>query len=248
MKQSFQAGVDTLYNKCVSCGQTPSDKSPTSISNAIQGIYNNRYNEGYNNGRTQGQNDVINNPNGYGLYTQQQYDQNYTNGYNAGKADGLEESLDNIYKNTTTSTNLGTYTCRVSFVDNPSAGIVTGYTDSKTLDKTLQINISDKLLYAISFVVRKRDHQAYGQAHTYRQNYSLSTVEGTSLASKTFSATDTELTENVNIDLLSISFTTSYDYINLHIYSYAYVRYNTGNQYGQATVIANYENITAKYI
>ena len=87
MKQSFQAGVDTIYNKIVSCGQTPSDKSPTSISNAIQDIYNNRYNEGYNNGRTQGQNDVKNNPNGYGLYTQQQYDQNYTNGYNAGKED-----------------------------------------------------------------------------------------------------------------------------------------------------------------
>ena len=82
---NFQAGVDTLYNKCVSCGQTPSDKSPTAISNAIQSIYTNRYNEGYNNGRTQGQNDVKGNPNGYGLYTQQQYDQNYTNGYNAGK-------------------------------------------------------------------------------------------------------------------------------------------------------------------
>lgn len=51
MKQSFQAGVDTLYNKCVSCGQTPTDKSPTSISNAIQDIYNNRYNEGYEEGQ-----------------------------------------------------------------------------------------------------------------------------------------------------------------------------------------------------
>ena len=54
MKQSFQDGVDTLYNKCISCGQTPSSKSPTSISNAIQDIYNNRYNEGYNNGYNAG--------------------------------------------------------------------------------------------------------------------------------------------------------------------------------------------------
>ena len=84
MKQSFQAGVDTLYNKCVSCGWTPTGKTPTAISDAIQGIYGNRYTEGYNNGRTQGQNDVKGNPNGYGLYTQQQYDQNYTNGYNTG--------------------------------------------------------------------------------------------------------------------------------------------------------------------
>ena len=51
---NFQAGVDTLYNKCVSCGQTPNDKSPTSISNAIQGIYGNRYTEGYNNGYSAG--------------------------------------------------------------------------------------------------------------------------------------------------------------------------------------------------
>ena len=46
MKQSFQNGVDTLYNKCVSCGSTPSNKTPTSISNSIQSIYNNRYNAG----------------------------------------------------------------------------------------------------------------------------------------------------------------------------------------------------------
>ena len=84
MKQSFQAGVDTLYNKCVSCGSTPSSKTPTAISNAIQSIYTNRYNSGYNSGRSQGQNDVKNNPNRYGLYSKSQYDQNYTNGYNAG--------------------------------------------------------------------------------------------------------------------------------------------------------------------
>ena len=42
----------------------------------------------YNSGRTQGQNDVKNNPNGYGLYNKTQYDQNYTNGYNAGYSAG----------------------------------------------------------------------------------------------------------------------------------------------------------------
>ena len=46
MQSSFQAGVDTLYNKCVSCGSTPSSKTPTDISNAIQSIYTNRYNAG----------------------------------------------------------------------------------------------------------------------------------------------------------------------------------------------------------
>ena len=39
--QSFQTGVNTLYNKCVSCGVTPSAKTPTAISTAIQSIYNN---------------------------------------------------------------------------------------------------------------------------------------------------------------------------------------------------------------
>ena len=47
---NFQAGVDTLYNKCVSCGSTPSDKTPTGISNSIQSIYDNRYNQGYSAG------------------------------------------------------------------------------------------------------------------------------------------------------------------------------------------------------
>ena len=92
MKQSFQAGVDTLYNKCVSCGWTPTGKTPTAISDAIQGIYGNRYTEGYNNGRTQGQNDVKNNPNGYGLYNKTQYDQNYNNGYNSGYSAGQTSS------------------------------------------------------------------------------------------------------------------------------------------------------------
>ena len=150
IRSDFQAGVNTLYNKCVSCGVTPSSKTPTAISNSIQSIYTNRYNAGvsatkkgnatasqvlsgktftstagvnltgtmpnrgalnwsssnttktvsagyysggtldsrpsYNNGRTQGQNDVKNNPNNYGLYNKTQYDQNYTNGYNAGKS------------------------------------------------------------------------------------------------------------------------------------------------------------------
>ena len=39
----------------------------------------------YKSGRTQGQNDVKNSPNSYGLYTKSQYDANYNNGVNAGK-------------------------------------------------------------------------------------------------------------------------------------------------------------------
>lgn len=35
LRQSFQDGVDTIYNKCVSEGSTPTDNSPNAISNAI---------------------------------------------------------------------------------------------------------------------------------------------------------------------------------------------------------------------
>ena len=72
LKQTFQAGVDALYNRCVSCGATPSAKTPTAVSTAIGTIHTNRYNTGYSAGRTQGQNDVKGAPNSYGLYTQAQ--------------------------------------------------------------------------------------------------------------------------------------------------------------------------------
>ena len=51
MKSSFQAGVDTLYNKCKSRGATPSSKTPAAISTAIDTIYTNRYNAGFNAGK-----------------------------------------------------------------------------------------------------------------------------------------------------------------------------------------------------
>ena len=92
MKQSFQDGVNTIYNKIVSCGVTPYNKTPTECAKAIQTIYDSRYSSGYsigyNEGRTQGQNDVKGNPNNYGLYSKSQYDQNYNNGYNAGFSAG----------------------------------------------------------------------------------------------------------------------------------------------------------------
>ena len=80
MKQSFQDGVNTIYNKIVSLGVTPSGNSPTDIVNAMQGFSDKQWADAVNS--------VISNPNPYGLYTQQQYDQNYTNGYNAGYSAG----------------------------------------------------------------------------------------------------------------------------------------------------------------
>ena len=123
MKTSFQAGVDTIYNKMVSCGETPSSKSPTDIANKIQQMYDGRYSTGYsigyNEGRAQGQNDVKGNPNNYGLYSKNQYDQNYNNGYNAGFSAGeatFSGEIDLLLNgsigsnNATITYNLGQYT------------------------------------------------------------------------------------------------------------------------------------------
>ena len=49
---SFQTGVDSIYNKCVSCGSTPSTKTPAAIITSIQAIYTNRYNAGVSNSAT----------------------------------------------------------------------------------------------------------------------------------------------------------------------------------------------------
>ena len=43
---SFQNGVDTIYNKCVELGSTPIENTPDSIADAITYIYNNGYNDG----------------------------------------------------------------------------------------------------------------------------------------------------------------------------------------------------------
>ena len=66
------------------------------------GVYNSGWNNGvvaadnranpgcanWNAGRSQGQADVTNNPNGYGLYTKSQYDANWSGGYNSGYSAG----------------------------------------------------------------------------------------------------------------------------------------------------------------
>lgn len=63
LEQSFQDGCDTIVGGCTTYGSTPSSNSPTDIVNAIKNIYDNRYTAG----RTQGQNDVKNNPSAYGI-------------------------------------------------------------------------------------------------------------------------------------------------------------------------------------
>ena len=51
---SFQNGVDTIYNSCTTYGSTPTSSTPNAIVTAISNIYTNRYNSGYNDGYSTG--------------------------------------------------------------------------------------------------------------------------------------------------------------------------------------------------
>lgn len=62
---SFRDGVNKIFNKLKGLGFTPSQNSPDGICNAIQNMYNKRYSDG----RTQGRQDVIDDPNEYGVVT-----------------------------------------------------------------------------------------------------------------------------------------------------------------------------------
>lgn len=65
LKQSFQDGVNKIFNFLKGLGFTPSPNSPDGICNAIQNMYNKRYSDG----RLHGQNDVKENPSDYGIST-----------------------------------------------------------------------------------------------------------------------------------------------------------------------------------
>lgn len=74
--KSFQDGVNKIFEKLKGLGFTPNPNSPDGICNAIQNMYNKRYNDG----RTQGQEDVKANPNAYGVSTSAKYAQTCVGG------------------------------------------------------------------------------------------------------------------------------------------------------------------------
>lgn len=45
LETNYQSNINTLYNKLVSLGSTPADKTPTGIANAIQAINDSIYNK-----------------------------------------------------------------------------------------------------------------------------------------------------------------------------------------------------------
>ncbi len=69
LKQSFQDGVNKIYNYLKGLGFTPNPNSPDGICAAIKNIYDKRYSDG----RTQGQADVVANPGAYGVSTEIKY-------------------------------------------------------------------------------------------------------------------------------------------------------------------------------
>ena len=75
----------TSYNNGYSSGRTQGQNDVKNSPNSY-GLYTkSQYDSNYNSGRSQGQNDVKNNPNGYGLYSKSQYDANWSSGYNSGR-------------------------------------------------------------------------------------------------------------------------------------------------------------------
>lgn len=104
MGANITTAGNARYNTGYSAGVTAADNRANPASNNYKAGYNagvaaadNRantssvnYKTGYNAGVTKGQNDVKNNPGGYGLYTKSQYDANYDKGYKAGVAAGKE--------------------------------------------------------------------------------------------------------------------------------------------------------------
>ena len=70
----------TSYSNGYSSGRTQGQTDVKNSPNSY-GLYTKtQYDNNYNSGRTQGQNDVKNSPNSYGLYSKSQYDANYNNG------------------------------------------------------------------------------------------------------------------------------------------------------------------------
>lgn len=123
MKQSFQDGVNTIYNKILSLGVTPSGNSPTDIVNAMQSFSDKQWADAVNS--------VISNPNPHGLYNQSQYDQNYTNGYNAGYSAG-QASGKNYYRLRFTNTDVNTDRSTAEGWIYESARVVFNFSSSNT--------------------------------------------------------------------------------------------------------------------
>jgi hypothetical protein len=87
--KSVSDGKKTVANAITAQGvNTAADAEFATMAANIGTAGANKYNSGYSSGRTQGQNDVKNSPNSYGLYTKAQYDANkvtYKSGnYNTG--------------------------------------------------------------------------------------------------------------------------------------------------------------------
>lgn len=80
MESNFTDGCNTIINALKELGVTPSATTPEGIVAAIKQLYSDRYNSGV----AQGHADVIADPGGYGLITQDEYNTYGQNMYNAG--------------------------------------------------------------------------------------------------------------------------------------------------------------------
>lgn len=125
--QNFQDGVNKIYNKLVGLGFTPSSNSPDSISQAIQNIYDGRYNTGYNEGNNAGYN--AGNNAGYNAGYNEGYsagnNAGYNEGYSAGNNAGYNAGYNAGTKNPEMLEKISFYTWNIPDTAVPAHGTVT---------------------------------------------------------------------------------------------------------------------------
>ena len=118
------SNVTATSNAHILSGYTAYGKNGVKYTGSDKG-----YNNGYSAGRTQGQNDVKNSPNSYGLYSKSQYDSNWSNGYNSGK-DAIYTgksgsfSTDGIGSSKTIGTGLSEIRLLVCYVNDGTNGML----------------------------------------------------------------------------------------------------------------------------
>ena len=108
---SFQNGVDTIYNGCVTYGSTPTASTPSAIVTAISNIYTNRYNVGAAAGTKNGYL-IYCNSNGYEPGTIVFYIKdgmiNSTNSYNYYNSANIANGMIKLYQPNTYTLQLST--------------------------------------------------------------------------------------------------------------------------------------------
>lgn len=267
IKQSFRDGCKMIVDRLTALGYGPAaPQGPGQIVTSINTMYEDRYNAGYVAGRTQGRNDVKDNPNGYGLYSKAQYDANYTTGYNDGYASGRAQGRNDVisdpgaygidtgikYSSAVTKSNVDGFSLGV----HRNASLSDPQEVNQTANRNIELKAGNKILYSIDITQKVSISASYEGRISGESEWTLKTVEGEVIKSGTAGSlvngfdgygnadAGPDFTNNINIDLFETPFTTAYTYVTLSMHTI--LRASCGAQ-GSADGNVAYVPITAKY-